>query len=133
MNMLLNIPTCNIIACESIIENGGKTYICRPFTAISKKSIREFYTYTVIQGIPNGWLTFKIQITNQDGRIVRETEKSRVQVSENLIIARTKWSNIGFYDMGEYTLKVLILCNNEFEVVGSSNIYTVQRQGHASI
>lgn len=123
MDIILRVPTCNIIACEEIKqEEGNNIYLCNPFTAAFGGLIKKFYTYAVIQGIPNGRALFKIQLLNPDGQIVKETEESSVIVEENIVRAKTKWQNINFLKKGEYTLAVLLKCNGEYDIVGSSCI-----------
>jgi len=100
-------------------------YICNPFTGTSKKSVKKFYTYAVIQGISNGLINFKIQIISPRGNMVKETESNGVMVEENIIRARTQWLNINFNECGEYTIRVLIKCNNMFDTVGYSHIFIV--------
>lgn len=126
MNLAIKVPVCNVIACEDIAANSDeKIYICNPFTGTTEKNIRRFFTYTIIQGIPNGPTTFRIEIANPKGSIVKATEESTVTVEENIIRAKTKWSNMIFSETGEYTVRVLLKCNNEFDVVGTSNIYVM--------
>lgn len=118
------IPVCNIIVCEDIAVNSeNKMYIINPFTGMSARFIRKFYTYTVIQGIPNGMTAFKIQIIGPDEKLVKQTEESQVMVEENIIRAKTQWSNICFDDHGEHAVRVLIRCNNDYDVIGTSHIY----------
>lgn len=112
------------MACEDIAVNGdNKLYICNPFTGTTGRNIKKFYTYTVIQGIPNGKAEFKIQIISPTGGVIKETDDNTVMVEENIIRAKTQWSNINFSENGEHTLKVLIKCNNEYDIVGSSYVY----------
>lgn len=126
MDITLRVPLCNIIACEDIKqEEDNKMYICSPFTAALSGMVKRFYTYTIIQGIPNGMATFKIQLLNSQGKLIKETDESSVLVEENIIRAKTKWQNINFTKSGEYLLYVLIKCNNEYDVVGSSCIYII--------
>lgn len=121
MNISLKIPVCNIIACEDIlIKEDGKVYMYNPFTAISGKSIKRFYTYSIIQGIPNGQVTFRIQIISPRERIVKETGDNTVLVEENIIRVKTEWKNILFDERGEHTFTVLLKCNNEYETSGVS-------------
>ena len=98
-------------------------YILNPFTGMFKRNTKKFYTYTVIQGIPNGDMIFKIQIVNPDGNIIKETEESCAKVEENILMAKTCWININFRQYGEYSIRVVIKCNDEYEIVGSLNIY----------
>lgn len=115
------IPVCNIIACEDIfIKNGAKLYIYNPFTAISGRNIKSFYTYSIIQEIPNGYMTFKAQIISPSGKVIKETEENTVEVGENVLRIKTQWSNISFFECGEHMIVVLMKCNNDFDIVGSS-------------
>jgi len=124
VKLFLRVPVCNIITCEDIIVGSdNKMYISNPFTGSFGRFIKKFYTYTVIQGIPNGQMCFKIQIVDCYGEIVKETDDNIVFVKENLIRAKTKWSNISFLCGGEYAIRVLIKCNSEFEVVGSTSLH----------
>lgn len=126
LNVMLKIPVCNIITCEDIaVSSENKMYICNPFTGISKRSTRKFYTYTVIQEMPNGEAAFRIEIVSPDGKIIKQTEDNNILVEENLIRVKTQWSNIIFNDTGQYSIRVLIKCNNEFDVIGSSHLYIV--------
>lgn len=123
MPITLKTPVCNLIACEDIaINSDNKVFICNPFTGTAGRNIKKFYTYAVIQGIPNGMLTFKIQIVRPNGSMVKETENNTILVEENIIRAKTQWLNVNFNECGEHIVQVLIKCNNEFEVVGSSYI-----------
>ncbi|HBM79756.1 MAG TPA: hypothetical protein DD426_02780 [Clostridiaceae bacterium] len=121
MDISVRIPVCNIIACENITNsNGKKMYICNPFTAAARANIKKFYTYTIIQGIPNGLVIFKIMITDPFGNIVKETEESIVLAEENIIRVKTLWMNINFDNTGEYKFAVLIKCNKGFEITGTA-------------
>lgn len=126
MDITLKIPVCNIISCEDIRQDEeNKINIYNPFTAAFGGIIKKFYTYAVIQGIPNGKAVFKIRIVGPVGNLIKETEESSVMVDENIIRAKTKWQNINFAKRGEYTITVLLKCNNEFDVVGSSCIFII--------
>lgn len=124
LNIMLKIPICNIITCEDIrVNSDNRMFISGPFTCMSRKCTRRFYTYTVLQGIPNGFLTFKIEIAGPDGRIIKSTEENTSIVEENLLLVKTRWLNIRFNEHGEHTVRVLVKCNNEFDIIGSSNIH----------
>ncbi|KPU44136.1 hypothetical protein OXPF_23030 [Oxobacter pfennigii] len=124
MDVAIKFPICNIIACEDIaINSEQKMYICNPFTGSSGKIMKRFFTYTVIQGIPNGEQIFKIQLLDSGNKLVKQTDETKVKVEENLIRAKTQWTNIMFQQSGEHSLRVLLKCNNFFEVIGSSNLY----------
>lgn len=126
LNITIKVPMCNIIACEDIkLDDNNKMCILSPFTAISGGLVKRFYTYTVIQGILNGATIFKIQLLNQSGKVIQETEESRVYVEENIIRAKTKWQNVQFNKNSEYVLQVMIKCNNDYDVVGCSSICIV--------
>jgi hypothetical protein len=125
MAVALKIPVCNIISCENITQEESKLYICNPFTAAFGGFMKKFYTYMVIQGIPNGITKFKIQILNPDHILIKESEESVIYVEENVIRAKTKWQNINFAKKGEYTVAVLLKCNNEFDIIGSSGIFII--------
>ena len=96
----------------------NKIRIYNPFTALSKENAKKFYTYTLIQGIPNDMLTYKIQIISPGHFILKETDANTTMVNHNLLTVKTLWSNISFNEVGNYMLQVLIKCNNQFEAVG---------------
>lgn len=124
LEIMLRIPVCNLIACEDIfIRENAKVYIYNPFTAISGGSIKRFYTYAVIQGIPNGMMTFKVQIMSPRNKIVKESSESTVMVEENIIRVKTKWHSINFSEGGEHRIILLIKCNNEYDIAGSACVY----------
>lgn len=124
LNTLIRVPVCNLVACEDIFSGeNSKIYIYNPFTAVSGKSIKEFYTYAIIEGIRNGIMAFKIQIINPEEKILKETEISTVFVEENIVRVKTKWSNLSFNGRGEYKIILLLKCNYEYEVAGSICIY----------
>lgn len=123
MNTLIKIPVCNIIACEDVLSKDcGKIYIYNPFTAISGKNIKKFFTYSILQEIPNGQIIFKLRIIGPSGRVLKETEDNTTAVDENIIRVKTQWINTSFSEKGQHLIAMLMKCNNEFEIVGCSYI-----------
>lgn len=124
LTVKLRIPVCNVIICEDItLSHDNKMYILNPFTATSKRHINKFFTYSVIQDVPNGILCFKIQIVSPQEKVVKETEENITIVKNNLVIIKTQWTNISFDNSGQYTIRVLVKFNNDYDTVGSSHIY----------
>jgi hypothetical protein len=126
LEIKIRIPICNIITCEEIsYTSDNKMYLCNPFTGSLANQIKKFFTYTIIQDMPNGNAIFKIQILGPKGIIIRETEESLVYVEENIIRIKTKWVNIPLRERGLYTLRVMLKCNGMYDEVGCSHMYIV--------
>jgi hypothetical protein len=123
LNTLIKIPVCNIVACEDVlIKDSDKIYIYNPFTAVSGRNVKKFFTYSIIQEIPNGHITFKIQILSPRGIVLKETGENTAMVDDNIIRVKTQWINTAFHEKGQHAVEVLIKCNNDFDMVGCSYI-----------